>query len=361
MDDLDDSFVSSGLPEAPKTEPLSESYPPISSTPPENDVGPMCIVISPLIRKQLMRGVPLIVGTSADAVEAFFQRLVALCQADSHMPVMFQTLDGAVTVANIRKKNEKKLKPSVSEPTSKSNPKRYHLPRGNTTKPPDKKPKPTQPDEIFSAAPSATSKVVRKRVKDISKAESDDTSETAQEMLGEAPAPKSHATKNDEIPLEAVRLYLKYQRYGPGWSMTEKRNLRKRAKDFLLDSDGTLLYRAKDGRRLICVEDRRERMDLIWEIHDEKHPKRDAVLEILRRRYYWKSMFRDVVEVITTCPVCAVEREMRVGIIAPTQEEMHPTGSSANADSLDTQTCAAEEYFSEASSGDQLSVTDDCD
>ena len=75
-----------------------------------------------------------------------------------------------------------------------------------------------------------------------------------------------HAER-DEIPLEAVRLYLTKQEYFPGWTANAKRNLRKRCKDFALDHSGTILYRTKKGVSLACVEDKAQRMSLIWESH----------------------------------------------------------------------------------------------
>jgi hypothetical protein len=79
---------------------------------------------------------------------------------------------------------------------------------------------------------------------------------------------KKSNSDRDEIPLAAVRLYLTDKHYFPGWSANAKRNLRKRCKDFILDPTGPgILYKTKKHTVLPCIEDKAQRMSIIWEAH----------------------------------------------------------------------------------------------
>ncbi|XP_055334395.1 uncharacterized protein LOC129585654 [Paramacrobiotus metropolitanus] len=290
----------------------------LSSLPAVDDkLGHLCIVLSPQVRRQLMRGEPLIVGTSTASVEAFFHRLISVCQMGAHMPVMFQTLGGAVTVANIKKRKHG----IISKPAAD----RYPIPRMGTIVPPTKKAKTSRSAETDSLIPTNSAPERVLEVPEIANAGVEQESDNAA-------GNKTFSEKN-EIPLEAIRLYLKQKCYYPGWNPNAKRNLRKRCKDFELDSDGTLLYKTKNDYHLICVEDRAQRMNLIWESHVVDHKRRDGLLAVLKEKYYWKGMFQDVNKVLDSCEVCAGHRDGKARREAFVEEAKQAEDDVVNVDS----------------------------
>ncbi|OQV11657.1 hypothetical protein BV898_14079 [Hypsibius exemplaris] len=246
----------------------------------EEKLGHMCIVLNPKMRKQLVNGEPIIVGTSHASVEAFFHRMIAACQMGTPMPVIFQQLSGAVTVANIKKGKTGIISNARTD--------RYPVPRGGSAG------KRSKGQAAPSMAPTSG----------LPAAEDEPSTSSLVE--------KSRKNSDrDEIPLEAVRLYLTEKRYFPGWGANAKRNLRKRTKDFKIDPVGTILYRNKRGVYLPCIEDKAERMTLIWEAHVMDHRRRDGLLNTLREKYYWKGMFHDVNTVLDSCEVCGAQRNQR--------------------------------------------------
>ncbi|GAU87754.1 hypothetical protein RvY_00556 [Ramazzottius varieornatus] len=267
----------------------------------DEKLGHMCIVLGPATRKQLLRGEPLIIGTSNASVEAFFQKLISVCQMGSHMPVIFQTLSGAVSVSNIKKRKSG----IITQPRTERYPVPSFFPSisgaGTSKKNSNKK---SQEETVYNPLPEG--EPVGNGAEEAGVTAGDIGAEGTSPKTG-IPALKAHLDR-DEIPLEAIRQYLAEKKYFPGWNTNAKRNLRKRCNDFQLDEDGVLLYKTKKGILIPCVEDRARRMNIIWEAHIVDHRRRDGLLGIIRDKYYWKGMFQDVNKVLDTCEVCKQHR-----------------------------------------------------
>ncbi|OQV24336.1 hypothetical protein BV898_01875 [Hypsibius exemplaris] len=235
--------------------------------------APTCLVLTDDVQKIFLKGSDLIVGTSMSDIQTFFQKVIAEAQLG-----MEQTATKTVMMDFSRRPTGNARSSGLpSASTNASKPDRYPIP----------------------FTPLRKTKAAAARLK---KSYNEVEPEVTQEPATEVDMERS------EIPLDAIKVYLSEKKYFPGWNPNSKRNLRKRCDDFVLEH-GQLFYRTKKGKKVHCVEDRAERVRLIWQQHSIDHRRRDRLFSTLRDKYYWKGMLNDVNRVLESCEYCARIRD----------------------------------------------------
>ncbi|XP_055338254.1 uncharacterized protein LOC129588156 [Paramacrobiotus metropolitanus] len=215
--------------------------------------APICLVLSDDVQRTFQNGDPLIVGTSMEDIQTFFQKVISEAQVG-----MEQSGHRGMGGDGSRSRTARTIDPNDYSIKAE----RYPVPYQSMARAPKSKKK--QP----------------------------------------ATADDEEDVERSEIPLDAIRLYLQEKKYFPGWSANSKRNLRKRCEDFALEN-GKLMYRTKKGNFVHCIEDRAERMQLLWQQHSIDHRRRDRLFHALKDKYYWKGMLSDINTMLASCEHCA--------------------------------------------------------
>ncbi|GAU93505.1 hypothetical protein RvY_05436 [Ramazzottius varieornatus] len=234
--------------------------------------APTCLVLTEDVQKVFAKGDPLIVGTSMSDIQTFFQKVIA--EAQLGMETTQSTSAGSFPLYPSRNR-----KAEIA--TFGRRAERYPIPY-------------SQYQAVYRKKDEGTKRAASRKEGASSASAKTDTGDDDNER--------------SEIPLDAIKYYLAEKKYFPGWGTNSKRNLRKRCDDFSLE-DGILFYKTKKGRKVQCVEDRAERMRLIWQQHSIDHRRRDRLFNALKQNYYWKGMLLDINRVLDSCEFCARTRE----------------------------------------------------
>ena len=126
-----------------------------------------------------------------------------------------------------------------------------------------------------------------------------------------------------EGKLRDIGLYLSTMKRQAGWMDKTFKNIRHQSYGYLL-KDGFLWKRAKrtDQMPLRVVGDSETKTQVLKEFHDSLwagHRGVWATYTKIKERYWWKGLYKDVEEFVSSCVVCQLQSKVRH------RDELHPT------------------------------------
>lgn len=157
---------------------------------------------------------------------------------------------------------------------------------------------------------------------------------------------KNRSTSYKELDLKAVYSYLAEKLYPTNVkTANEKSNFRRQCKLYTVDNDGKFYYKKKikntvsqklEEKLIPVIQEESEKQKIISMIHQgtnssvesislSGHRGRDAVLSILKSRFYWPNMYSDVIDFIKLCDVCQKVNPGSLKVISELQSIPVPT------------------------------------
>ncbi|CAG2194967.1 unnamed protein product [Mytilus edulis] len=108
----------------------------------------------------------------------------------------------------------------------------------------------------------------------------------------------------EQDEFDDIFLYLKENKYVDGKNDSEKRILRRKAKNFLLGSHDNLYYTKDSRKKQVVTKERLKSVLRLCHVDCGSHLGRDKTYHKVKERYFWNTITKDVGDYLKCCEEC---------------------------------------------------------
>lgn len=119
----------------------------------------------------------------------------------------------------------------------------------------------------------------------------------------------------DHTEYKLIWKYLSEKKYPEKYTENQKRALRTKIQKFVIEKE-ELFYVCKDQKRKVITTEKNNSIMENCHALDACHLGRDKTFDMLKTRYYWNGMVKDVKDFIQSCHKCQIVNKKTVTTVS---------------------------------------------